>query len=103
MLSVEEWLTIAWLAKMVDAFDAATSTLITILVIFFLQRSRTGFRRTESMINRLVIWTINTGLLTSICAIVALIFVRSLFGIFTLRDRWLTFLRFPLNRITSSM
>lgn len=72
---VEEWLTITWLAKTVDVLDAFTSLLLALLVIFYLQRSRTGFRKTESMINRLVLWSVNTGLLTSICAIFALIFV----------------------------
>ena len=78
MITIEDWLAITWLAKMIDVLDAATISLITILIIYFLQRGRTGFRRTESMINRLILWTISTGLLTCICAIITLIFVRVL-------------------------
>lgn len=74
-----EWLSITWLSKMVNSFDAATSVIIALLTIFFLQRNRTGFHKTESMINRLIVWTMSTGLLTSICAILALIFVCTIF------------------------
>lgn len=76
MTSAEEWLTVTWLAKTVTALDAASGVLLAGLVIFLLHRNRTGFRRTESMINRLIVLTMNTGLLTSICAVMTLIFVR---------------------------
>ena len=72
---IDEWISISWLAKVVDVLDAFTSLLLALLVIFFLQRSHTGFVKTQSMINRLIVWTISTGLLTSVCAILALIFV----------------------------
>lgn len=75
MTSAEQWLTVTWLAKTVAALDASSGVLLAGLVIFLLHINRTGFRRTESMINRLIVLTINTGLLTSICAVLTLIFV----------------------------
>ena len=75
MTSAEEWLTVTWLAKTVAALDASAGVLLAGLVIFLLHRNRTGFRRTESMINQLIIMSINTGLLTSICAVLTFIFV----------------------------
>jgi len=38
-------------------------------LIYFLNRSRSGFRRTENMINRLVIYSLNIGLVTSAFAL----------------------------------
>lgn len=77
MDSVTDWLEITWLGKMINAFDVASSVLITGLVIFYLHRNRTGFKPTETMINRLIIFSVNTGLITSIDTVLGLIFVRS--------------------------
>ena len=74
-----EWLEITWLGKMINAFEASSSILITGLVIFYLQGTRTGFKKTETMINRLIIFSVNTGLLTSIDTALSLIFVCLLF------------------------
>ncbi|KAM5544618.1 hypothetical protein V8D89_001516 [Ganoderma adspersum] len=48
-------------------------TLAGTLVVFLL-RNRTGAERTDSMIQTLVVYTINTGLVTSVVGIVAFIF-----------------------------
>lgn len=80
MASVLEWLQITWLGKMINAFEASSSILITGLVIFYLQGNRTGFRKTETMINRLIIFSVNTGLLTSIDTALSLIFVCLFFS-----------------------
>ena len=57
----------------INAISAASDALIAIIVSFLLHRSRSGFKRTETIINRLIIFTINTGVLTGICAIMTLI------------------------------
>ncbi|EJD07972.1 uncharacterized protein FOMMEDRAFT_16510 [Fomitiporia mediterranea MF3/22] len=66
---------IAWLSKTANSLAAATDVSIAITLIFLLHRSRTGFRRSETMINRLIIFTINTGAVTSVCALFAVLFV----------------------------
>ncbi|KAI0327040.1 hypothetical protein GY45DRAFT_1373509 [Cubamyces sp. BRFM 1775] len=46
---------------------------ITCFLILYLQRSRTGFKRTDSMVDILMVYTINTGLSTSIVTVPAMI------------------------------
>lgn len=44
---------------------------------YLLYRERNGsFKRTNSMINRLMVLTINTGLATAVCTLLLIIFVR---------------------------
>ncbi|KAJ4476240.1 hypothetical protein J3R30DRAFT_3491908 [Lentinula aciculospora] len=43
------------------------------ILTFLLQRSKTGFRKSDTMINKLTIFAVNTGALTSLCAIASLI------------------------------
>ncbi|OJT15112.1 hypothetical protein TRAPUB_8369 [Trametes pubescens] len=57
--SVSSWMVNATLA-MIIAADVLLTSLLTIV----LRRSRTGFQSTDSMLNILIMYTINTGLLT---------------------------------------
>ncbi|KAG0699870.1 hypothetical protein DFH29DRAFT_28699 [Suillus ampliporus] len=61
------------LSMSINAVAAAGDILIAGFLSILLQRSRTGFRRADTVIHRLILYTINTGLLTSICAIMSLI------------------------------
>lgn len=61
------------LSMSVNAVAAAGDVLIAIFLCTFLQRSRTGFRQSDSLINKLMLFSINTGLLTSICAVMSLV------------------------------
>ncbi|KAG1780345.1 hypothetical protein EV702DRAFT_1178093 [Suillus placidus] len=61
------------LSMSVNAVAAAGDVLITIFLCTFLQQSRTGFQRSDTLINKLMLFTINTGLLTSVCAVMSLI------------------------------
>ena len=82
MTFITQWLEITWMAKVINSLNMGTSILITVLVIFYLQRGRTGFRKTDNIINRLIIFSVNTGLLTSICSTLATIFVSNAFDTF---------------------
>ncbi|KAH8109884.1 hypothetical protein DFH11DRAFT_893616 [Phellopilus nigrolimitatus] len=62
-------------SRSINILGAASDIMIAFTLIFLLQRSRTGFSRSETIINRLILFTINTGLLTSLCALMSLIFV----------------------------
>ncbi|KAH7873819.1 uncharacterized protein C8R40DRAFT_360287 [Lentinula edodes] len=58
--------TVNALAVVGDLFIAGILTLL-------LQRSKTGFRKSDTMINKLTIFAVNTGALTSLCAVASLI------------------------------
>ncbi|KAL5504748.1 hypothetical protein ACEPAH_7411 [Sanghuangporus vaninii] len=66
---------IAWLSKLVNSLSAGTDVSIAAVLIYLLHRSRTGFRRSETLINRLIFFTINTSALTSIIAVFSVIFI----------------------------
>ncbi|TFK29252.1 hypothetical protein FA15DRAFT_632122 [Coprinopsis marcescibilis] len=42
-------------------------------LFYFLSRSRTGFKKSDTMISRLILFTVSTGFLTSLCAIGSLV------------------------------
>lgn len=58
----------------INAISAASDVAIAIALTFLLHRSRSGFRKSERIINRLILFTVNTGVLTGFCAILTLIF-----------------------------
>ncbi|KIJ44847.1 hypothetical protein M422DRAFT_251833 [Sphaerobolus stellatus SS14] len=60
------------------ALDAACDLMIVVTLCYYLNRRRSGFKSTETLINKLIMWTINTGLLTSVVAVVDLICVVSM-------------------------
>jgi len=67
---------IFWLAKTMDALCAVPDTAITIALFYFLNRSRTGFRRSEAVVNKIVLFSFNTGLFTALCALASFIAIE---------------------------
>lgn len=65
------------LEKVLNVMGVVSDFSIAGTLIFLLQRSRTGWKQTDTIVNRLILFSVNTGLVTSLCAIFALIFVRS--------------------------
>ncbi|KAI9059272.1 hypothetical protein FKP32DRAFT_1680090 [Trametes sanguinea] len=59
---------IVWLA-----FSAVADTLITASLVWHLRRNKTGMPVTDDIINRIIRLTVQTGLVTALCAIVDLI------------------------------
>ncbi|TRM58826.1 hypothetical protein BD626DRAFT_180211 [Schizophyllum amplum] len=57
----------------VNALAAAGDVLIAVILCTLLHRSRTGFHRSDTIINKLIIFAVNTGVLTSLCAVGSLI------------------------------
>ncbi|PAV15923.1 hypothetical protein PNOK_0878100 [Pyrrhoderma noxium] len=76
MESFIDLLSLDWLLKLTNSINAVTDILITATLIALLHRSRTGFRRSDNMINRLILFTVNTGALTSILAIIIVIMIQ---------------------------
>ncbi|PIL32312.1 hypothetical protein GSI_05558 [Ganoderma sinense ZZ0214-1] len=69
---------LAWdICYLVSARNAAatvTDVLLTTILVYSLHKSRTGIKRTDSMINVLIMYAVNTGLLTSAFNILCLVF-----------------------------
>ncbi|KAL4067188.1 hypothetical protein V8B97DRAFT_977681 [Scleroderma yunnanense] len=61
------------LSSAINATTAASDIMIMGCLCYLLQKYRTGFRRSDAIITRLIIFSVNTGLLTSILAIASLI------------------------------
>ncbi|EDR02279.1 uncharacterized protein LACBIDRAFT_309640 [Laccaria bicolor S238N-H82] len=57
----------------VNILAAVADILIAASLCYFLHRSRTGFKKSDTMISRLILFTVSTGMLTSICAVASLI------------------------------
>ncbi|KAI0643499.1 hypothetical protein C8Q79DRAFT_184160 [Trametes meyenii] len=71
---------ISWLVSIAYGLAAVTDVILTGALVFVLLRSRTFTRRSDSVIYTLIIYTINTGLLTSIMSVAAFIFALILPG-----------------------
>ncbi|KAJ7065239.1 hypothetical protein C8F01DRAFT_736225 [Mycena amicta] len=61
------------LSVTVNALAAAGDVLIAATLCKLLHSSRTGFHRSDTMIRKLMVWAVNTGLVTSLCAIASLV------------------------------
>ncbi|OCH88900.1 hypothetical protein OBBRIDRAFT_888764 [Obba rivulosa] len=59
---------LAWVAVASSSCGISADFLITALLCYNLHRYRTGAKRANKLINRLMVYTVNTGLLTSIAA-----------------------------------
>ncbi|KIK02622.1 hypothetical protein K443DRAFT_677467 [Laccaria amethystina LaAM-08-1] len=57
----------------INALAAAGDTVIAASLCTMLHRSRTGFHRSNTIITKLIVFSINTGLLTSFCALASLV------------------------------
>ncbi|PAV19542.1 hypothetical protein PNOK_0447600 [Pyrrhoderma noxium] len=57
----------------INATQVAAELLLSGTLVLLLLRSRSGVRNTDSVIHKLVMYTVSTGLLTGLCAVVALI------------------------------
>ncbi|KAJ7174152.1 hypothetical protein C8R43DRAFT_1205284 [Mycena crocata] len=55
---------------------AIADALISVVLVYYLYISKTGFGKTDDMINRLIAFTFNTGLPTSFCALAASIAIN---------------------------
>ncbi|KAF7330075.1 hypothetical protein MKEN_00271600 [Mycena kentingensis (nom. inval.)] len=57
----------------INALSTGADVIITSTLCYMLYDTRPASLETESMVNRLILFTINTGLLTSLCAVASLI------------------------------
>lgn len=62
-----------WLVTTQFVLSAAVDVLNTVSLCFYLLRRRTDFKSTQRMVDKLVMYTIETGLITSMCAVAIVI------------------------------
>ncbi|KAK7019761.1 hypothetical protein VNI00_017958 [Paramarasmius palmivorus] len=66
-----------WLSILVNVLTAVGDVYISAALSFLLYRSKTGFERTDNMIRLLIVYTVGTGALTSLCAVGSLISITT--------------------------
>ncbi|KIY61913.1 hypothetical protein CYLTODRAFT_447483 [Cylindrobasidium torrendii FP15055 ss-10] len=86
-------------ANVLNAFNAVTDILITVAMIYYLQSAKTAFRGTRDMLNRLTIFTFNTGIPTSLFAILDLITLNTMPDTFIYMSFYLVMDRLYTNSI----
>ncbi|TBU39890.1 hypothetical protein BD309DRAFT_1021813 [Dichomitus squalens] len=64
---------LTWRVCTVFGFATTADTLLTTALIIFLIRCNTSFQRTKSMLSVLIVYTVNTGLLTSALNLITLV------------------------------
>jgi hypothetical protein len=57
----------------INALSTCADVLIATSLVILLNKARTGISRSDTLINRLIIFVVNTGVLTSCCAVASLI------------------------------
>lgn len=68
--------TLLTLSQSVNALAAASDIMIAAVLIYILYQSKTGFSKCDSIINQLILYSLNTGFLTSVCAFLSLITIN---------------------------
>ncbi|KAH9939817.1 hypothetical protein B0H21DRAFT_756071 [Amylocystis lapponica] len=63
-----ETIVVVWLA-----FSAVADSLITVALVWHLRKHKTGFHATDDIVNRIIRLTVQTGLVTALCAVIDLI------------------------------
>ncbi|KAJ7612491.1 hypothetical protein DFH06DRAFT_1243412 [Mycena polygramma] len=70
-------ITLKTLSITANTLSAVADITISVVLVILLQGSKTGFKRSTDLINRLMVFTFNTGLPTSVCALVATICISA--------------------------
>ncbi|THH08668.1 hypothetical protein EW145_g2551 [Phellinidium pouzarii] len=65
--------TIFTITRIINVLTAASDIVVAAALVYLLHSSRTGFKASDTMISRLIAFTVNTGLITAICAIASLV------------------------------
>ncbi|KAJ6510177.1 hypothetical protein C8R47DRAFT_1208214 [Mycena vitilis] len=61
------------LSMSVNVLGAVSDFFIALTLVYYLRRSRTGFKKSDTMITKLIVFSVSTGLLTSVCAVASLV------------------------------
>ncbi|KAL1940989.1 hypothetical protein VTO73DRAFT_7625 [Trametes versicolor] len=72
--SITDFQNISWMVSVGYGFAGVGDVVLAGALVFVLHRSRTGSKRTDSILDTLIIYSLNTGVLTSIFSILSFIF-----------------------------
>ncbi|KAJ7832643.1 hypothetical protein B0H14DRAFT_3463255 [Mycena olivaceomarginata] len=88
-----------WLVTSLSSVSTMNDCVITVTLCILLRKQRTNaYKRTGALLNKLILWTIETGMLTSASAVVTMVFTVAMkgnfifFGFYILEARVLEFL-----------
>ncbi|KAL0960625.1 hypothetical protein HGRIS_005656 [Hohenbuehelia grisea] len=87
LVHIDQFPKLIWVTSVGLGSAAACDIIIAMSLCFYLTRSRTGFKRTDSLITTLIAYSLTTGLITSVIASVAVI----TFAIMPTNFIWLSF------------
>ncbi|TBU52530.1 hypothetical protein BD310DRAFT_970774 [Dichomitus squalens] len=71
---MQDFLHLTWIVSAVYGLAMAIDSILTGTLIIYLLGSRTGTKRTDTMVQTLIVYTVNTGLVTSIVAMLSFVF-----------------------------
>ncbi|KAI9069804.1 hypothetical protein FKP32DRAFT_37562 [Trametes sanguinea] len=63
-----------WLVSAGSTMAVIADTMLTAVLIYVLHKSRTGIKRTDSMIDVMIMYSVNTGLLTGVFNLLSMLF-----------------------------
>ncbi|KAH9999633.1 hypothetical protein BJV74DRAFT_162596 [Russula compacta] len=72
-LHVGQAIKIKYLGTIALSLGVATDIFTAASLSYFLHKMRTGYQKSDTLINRLIIYSVNTGMVTSICSAAVLI------------------------------
>lgn len=87
----------------VNALAASGDIIIAATLCWLLSRSRTGFKRSDSMITKMIAFCVNTGLVTSVCALGSLITIVVLPNAFVYIAFYFTLSRLYSNSLLATL
>ncbi|EJD07849.1 uncharacterized protein FOMMEDRAFT_74077, partial [Fomitiporia mediterranea MF3/22] len=76
--TITQFLTVRGIESATCVVAVFTDSFIAVTMIYLLRHMQSGFRRTESVINRLITYVVSSSLITSLSALLALIFLEAL-------------------------
>ncbi|PAV16679.1 hypothetical protein PNOK_0829900 [Pyrrhoderma noxium] len=65
-----------WIVKLCISLIAVTDTSIAVTLIVLLHRSKTGFEKSDNIINRLIVFTVNTGAIPSFLSLLIIVIME---------------------------
>ncbi|KAE9407382.1 hypothetical protein BT96DRAFT_131417 [Gymnopus androsaceus JB14] len=91
------------LSMSINVLAAVGDIAISVAICTMLSASKTGFAWSNHVINRLILFSINTGSLTSICAVGSLIFILALPNTFAYFAFYFIIGRFYVNSLLATL
>ncbi|KDQ58601.1 hypothetical protein JAAARDRAFT_176614 [Jaapia argillacea MUCL 33604] len=91
------------LSMTVNVLAAASDVVIAAVMCVLLHRSRKGLELLDTMIKKLMIFSVNTGLMTSVCAVLSLITISTCPGTFIYIAFYFTLGRLYVNSLLATL